>query len=117
MGSPPVRSTPVRVPEFVGTWRILAMEVWGKDAFDLMGPAHFTFEEDRLGRFRFIAVEGDMDCRFGERDGKPLVEFSWDGHDENDSAGGRGWAIVDGDLMTGRIFIHCGDDSGFLDDP
>jgi hypothetical protein len=113
MGSPPVGSTPVKGQAFAGTWRILTMEVWSQDAFDLVGPAHFTFGADGHGRFRFIAVEGHMDCRFGERDGKPLVEFSWEGHDESDPAGGRGWAIVDGDRMTGRIFIHCGDDSGF----
>ncbi len=93
---------------FAGTWRIVEMEVWDEDAFDLLGPAHFTFGKNGLGNFRFIAVEGDLDCRFGERDGKALVEFSWSGYDENDPAGGRGWGIVDGDVMRGRIYIHCG---------
>ncbi|MBI1851779.1 MAG: hypothetical protein HYR85_15675 [Planctomycetes bacterium] len=98
---------------FIGTWRIVEMETWDADAFDLAGPAHFTFAKDGFGRFRFIAVEGDMDCRFVERDGKPFVEFSWSGNDESDAASGRGWATVDGDAMTGRIFIHDGDDSAF----
>lgn len=98
---------------FVGTWRIVEMEVWDQDAFDLLGPAHFTFGKDGLGSLQFIAVVGDMDCRFGERDGKPAVEFSWLGSDENDPASGRGWAVVDGDVMTGRIFFHRGDDSSF----
>lgn len=98
---------------FVGTWRIVEMEVWDQDDFDLLGPAHFTVGKGGLGTFRFIAVEGDMDCRFGARDGKPLVEFTWSGYDENDPASGRGWAVVDGDVMTGRIFIHRGDDSAF----
>lgn len=100
-------------PAFLGSWRITEMEVWDQDAFDLLGPAHFTFEKNALGNFRFIAVEGDMDCRFGEKDGKPLVELSWNGADENDPACGRGWAVIDGDTMTGRIFIHRGDDSAF----
>jgi hypothetical protein len=104
------RETP---PAFLGAWRITEMEVWDQDAFDLLGPAHFTFEQDALGNFRFIAVEGDMDCRFGNREDKPLVEFSWNGADENDPACGRGWAVVDGDKMTGRIFLHRGDDSAF----
>lgn len=100
-------------PAFLGRWRITEMEVWDQDAFDLLGPAHFTFDDDALGNFRFIAVEGDMDCRFGAKDGKPLVEFSWNGADENDPACGRGWAIVDDETMTGRIYIHRGDDSAF----
>ncbi len=97
----------------LGTWRISEMAVWDQDALDLLGPAHFIFDEDALGSFRFIAVEGDMDCRFGKKNGKPLVEFSWTGADDNDPACGRGWAVIDGDLMTGRIFIHRGDDSAF----
>ncbi len=100
-------------PAFSGTWRITEMEVWNQDAFDLLGPAHFSFEDDALGNFRFIAVEGDMDCRFSKKDNKPLVEFSWNGGDENEPTCGRGWAIVDGDTLTGRIFIHRGDDSAF----
>jgi len=96
---------------FLGTWRIIDMEVWDKDAFDMVGPAHFSFGKDDLGNFQFIAVEGEMDCRFGQRDGRPLVEFSWTGCDETDPASGRGWAVLDGDTMTGRIFVHGGDDS------
>lgn len=98
---------------FVGTWRIVEMEMWDRDAFELLGPAHFTFERNGLGGFRFIAVEGGTDCRFGERDGKPLVEFTWLGRDELDDASGRGWAVLEGDAITGRIFFHGGDDSAF----
>lgn len=55
-----------------------------------------------------------MDCRHGQRDGRPWVEFTWDGYDEGDQAQGRGWAAlaVDGSLH-GRIYFHLGDDSGF----
>jgi hypothetical protein len=38
-----------------------------------------------------------MDCRFAERDGKALVEFSWLGKDEMDDASGRGWGVMEGD--------------------
>jgi hypothetical protein len=100
-------------PAILGTWRITEMEVWDQDAFELLGAAHFTFEKNALGNFRFIAVEGDMDCRFGTREAKPFVEFSWVGADENDPASGRGWAVVDSDTLAGRIFIHRGDDSAF----
>ena len=98
---------------FRGTWTITEMEVWDRDAFELLGPAFFEFDGKGAGRFRFIAVEGWMDCRFGTRDGEPLVEFSWDGQDENDPASGRGWAVVVGEAMEGRIFLHLGDDSSF----
>ncbi len=98
---------------FAGMWRIVEMELWDRPDFDLLGPAHFTFEKNGLGNFRFIAVEGGMDCRFGEREGKPIVEFTWMGFDECDPASGRGWAVLEGNAITGRIFFHTGDDSAF----
>lgn len=98
---------------FVGTWRIVEMELWDQNAFDLVGPAQFTFDKDDGGNFRFIAVEGDMDCCYGAKDGKPRVDFTWEGQDECDPASGRGWAFLDGDIITGRIFFHGGDDSAF----
>jgi hypothetical protein len=49
-----------------------------------------------------------------ERDGRPCVEFSWEGNDECDPASGRGWAVLEEDgSLRGRIFFHLGDDSGF----
>lgn len=98
---------------FSGRWRIVEMEAWDRDAFDLLGPAYMAFDRGGLGAFRFIAVEGRMDCRYGDRDGKPLVEFTWDGNDELDPASGRGWAIADGMSLRGRIFIYSGDASDF----
>ncbi|MBI3291475.1 MAG: hypothetical protein HYZ73_01510, partial [Elusimicrobia bacterium] len=46
---------------FAGMWRIVEMELWDRSDCDLLGPAHFTFEKNGLGNFRFIAVEGGMD--------------------------------------------------------
>jgi hypothetical protein len=100
--------------QFLGTWFIEEMEVWDKDAIDLLGPANIAFDDDELGSFQFIAVVGFTDCRFSEREGKPFVEFSWQGNDDSDEACGRGWAeISDDGKLRGRIFIHCGDDSAF----
>jgi hypothetical protein len=74
----------------------------------------FIFEDEALGEFRFIAVRGWMDCRFGDCDGRPLVEFSWQGKDEREDASGRGWAIIDETgTLRGRIYFHQGDDSAF----
>ncbi len=97
-----------------GTWRITYMDLWGPDAIDLLGPGFFQFDGERGGRFRFIAVEGWMDCRHRLEQGRPVVEFSWDGFDDRDPANGRGWArvLADGSL-DGRIYFHQGDESGF----
>ena len=99
---------------FLGQWRITEMEQWDQDAVDLAAPARIEFRGDRSGELHFVAVDGWMDCRFGKRDGQPLVEFSWQGSDEGDEAMGRGWAVINGvGNLTGRIFIHDGDDSAF----
>ena len=91
------------------------MDLWDADAIDLVGPALIEIRRDGTGWFRFIAVEGHMDCRYVERKGRPAVEFSWDGNDEGDRVTGRGWAQADPDgSLRGHIFIHDGDDSGFL---
>ena len=99
---------------FIGKWRIEEMEVWERDALDLVVPAQITLGKSGLGFLQFIAVEADVDYRVVERGGEPAVEFSWIGHDDNDPAGGRGWAVITGEMLTGRIFIHNGDDSAFI---
>jgi hypothetical protein len=97
-----------------GQWRIVAMELWDADAIDLVAPGFFEFGRDRLGRLGFIAVEGQLDWREVVRDGRPGVEFTWEGSDEGDPVCGRGWAVLTGeDTLDGRIFFHLGDDSGF----
>lgn len=54
------------------------------------------------------------DCRYGERNGQPLVEFSEQGDDEGTEASDRGWAVLDQDgKLTGRIYFHQGDDWSF----
>ena len=99
---------------FAGSWHITEMQLWERDDIDLLGPGHITFGSDEMGQFQFCAVRGWIDCRFGERDGKPLVEFSWAGQDDTEEACGRGCAVIDHDgSMQGRLFIHQGDDSAF----
>jgi len=97
-----------------GAWRIVEMELWELDAIELMGPAFIEFGKDGDGRFRFIAVEGQMDCHHGSRDGRPSTEFTWEGWDDGDQVSGRGWAVQEEDgSLRGHIFFHLGDDSGF----
>ena len=97
-----------------GRWRIVETELWDRAAIDLLGPAFIEFRSDQTGQFQFVAVEGWMDCDDGHRDGRPCVEFTWDGDDDGDSASGRGWAALEPDgSLRGRIYFHLGDDSGF----
>jgi len=70
-----------------GRWRITEAELWDRDALNLVAPAFIEFAQDGSpGSFGFIAVQGEMDCREVERDGRPGVEFSWEGNDECDPA-------------------------------
>ena len=99
---------------FVGRWRITEMELWDQDALDLVVPAFVEFDRDGMGHFQFIAVQGWLDCRVGQRDGMPSVEFSWEGEDDGDDGCGRGWGILRDRRLEGRWFFHRGDDSSFL---
>jgi hypothetical protein len=47
------------------------MELWDRDAIDLIGPAHPQIGTDGSGTLRFIAVEGDVDGRHVERERAP----------------------------------------------
>lgn len=98
-----------------GKWQITEMDLWDLDAIELLGPGFISFNSDNTGRFRFIAVDGWLDCRDANRDGRNAVEFSWSGNDKCGPASGRGWASVqeDGSLI-GHIYFHMGDDSGFF---
>lgn len=56
--------------------------------------AHLTFEGAAGGEIAFGALKGFLDVRYGARDGAACTEFSWQGHDDNDPACGRGWVII-----------------------
>ena len=80
----------------------------------MLGPAYIEINADGTGASRFIAVEGNLDCRFNELGGNRAVEFSWNGDDEGDPVSGRGWAnFSPGGSLHGRLFFHMGDESGF----
>lgn len=100
--------------QMAGSWRIVEMDLWDRDVIDFLGPAFLELSDDGTGRFRFIAVEGYLDCRNAERGGHLRVEFTWEGEDEGDRVSGRGWAQLETDgSLHGHIFFHAGDDSGF----
>jgi hypothetical protein len=98
----------------VGSWRIVEMDLWDRDAIDLLGPAFIELKADGTGSFRFIAVEGNLDYRCDESPRSPRVEFTWEGDDDGSHVLGRGWAELEPDgSLFGCIFFHLGDDSGF----
>ncbi len=103
-----------RQDSIIGTWRMTESEIWDRDALDLVQPAHVTLDPGGLGSIGFVAVEGGIDYRCTQRDGKPCVEFSWEGVDEGDQVCGRAWGFIDGDRMEGRLFIHFGDETSFV---
>ena len=99
--------------DFTGRWRILEMDLWDRDALDLVAPAFIEFSPDHTGGFGFIVVTGWIDWRRAGT-GRSGIEFSWEGSDEGDQVGGRGWAeLHDNGVLHGHIYFHLGDDSGF----
>ncbi len=99
-----------------GRWRIVSMSAWEDEYLDEEVQAFFEFEEQGSGSFQFGYIQGSMDCRTTNRDGKPAVEFSWEGGDDADGQPltGRGWGVLEGDELKGMFFIHEGDDSEFV---
>ena len=94
-----------------GRWLIESMDQWDRDYIDAEVRGYFEFDAGGSGFFQFGYVQGQADYRLVERDGKPAVEFTWDGNDEMDAAQGRGWMVFDGDELKGMLFIHHGDES------
>jgi hypothetical protein len=100
---------------FAGRWRIVEMDNWDSDFLDLVEEAHLAFKGKSDGEITFGALKGFLDVRYGPRDGSACAEFSWEGHDENDPASGRGWAMfATSGRLVGHFYIHNGDDSAFV---
>lgn len=89
------------------------MDKWGE--IDLLESSHIAFTGADGGKLEFLAIEADLDVRYGSRDGAACAEFSWEGFDDGTSVSGRGWvALGIAGRLVGHIFIHKGDDSGFV---
>jgi uncharacterized protein YndB with AHSA1/START domain len=99
--------------ECIGKWRISEMEQWDQDFIDLVVPGYINFETGGDGSFQFGAVEGEIDCRIEKVGNVERLEFTWPGYDESDPVCGRGWVVMEGNELRGRLYFHLGDDSGF----
>ena len=98
---------------FIGKWFIAEMEAWDQEYINMEVPGHFTFKKDGSGNFQFGLVQGEMNCRVETIGDGARIEFSWEGQDELEPASGRGWAVIEDEVLHGRIFFHQGDDSAF----
>ena len=101
-------------PVIAGTFHIAEMGLWDEDFLNLVVQAFIRFQPDGRGEFRFGAVQASLDYRNTTREGKPAVDFSFEGFDECDEVSGRGWAVLEAkEVLNGMIFFHLGDESGF----
>jgi hypothetical protein len=99
--------------QYLGTWRITEMETWDADYINLAGPGQLRIDRDGRGSMQFGVVEAALDYRMEQIGHIERLEFTFQGIDEEETISGRGWFTVSGDEMTGRIYFHQGEDSGF----
>jgi hypothetical protein len=97
---------------FVGKWRITELEGFDAGYVDLCGPGMLDISTRGHGYMNFGAIEIMLDCKTDDLDER-VLRFSYEGQDEGDSICGRGYCLLDGDQMTGRIFRHLGDEFRF----
>jgi hypothetical protein len=106
--------------KFTGTWHITEMETWDEDYFNEDVQAYITMVSDRPevidknnnGEFQFGYVTGYIDGGIIKNESGELLEFTWDGSDENDEAIGSGWLkLKDKNTLEGKIKFHRGDSS------
>jgi len=91
------------------------MDGWDDVDLDLAEPAHITFDGSSDGALALGALAGQLDVRYGSRDGAACAELTWEGHDDDSPACGRGWAAMGtAGRLVGQVYIHQGDDSGFV---
>jgi hypothetical protein len=67
---------PAFAKAFVSRWRIVETDVWDNDVLDEVEEAHLTFGPGSNGEIALIAISGDLDVRYGSRDGSACAEFS-----------------------------------------
>ena len=97
-----------------GKWRIVEMPDFTRDYLDMMQPAYILFDGEGAGAFAFGCVTGAF-CGGGRAD---AVQFTWDGNDEMDEAGGHGWAELQPDgSLVGQIDFDNGDETDFIAKP
>ena len=98
--------------KFVGEWCITQLEGFDTEYVNLCGPAVIKISPDGIGEMNFGAVEIVLDCKMDDLN-EQVLRFSFEGGDEGDPISGRGYSLSEDREITGRIFLHCGDEIGF----
>ena len=98
---------------FQGRWMIESMTEWDEDFLHAEVQAYIELGPSGTGQFQFGYVRGDFDYALTQREGKEAIEISWEGFDEMDPESGYGWALFEGDKLTGVLAFEDGDESGF----
>ena len=98
------RRAPGFARAFTGRWRITEMDEW--DEIDLAGSAHITLSGKDRGEIAFLAVEADLDVRYGWRDGAACAEFSWEGFDDGTASPRSRLGRLGGRRPSGRSHLH-----------
>jgi hypothetical protein len=96
-----------------GRWRITGTDLWCDDDLDLLGEAEIVFDRDGIGSIQVGALQAELDYRFDRAARPPRADFTWSGVDEMDPVSGRGWVLLEGASLRGKLFIHMGDDVVF----
>lgn len=99
-----------------GKWRIVAMPNYEADYPDMVEPAYILFDGKGGGAFAFGCVTGAIYS--AGNSAATAVDFTWDGNDEMDEAGGGGWAELQSNgSLVGQISLHGGDEASFTARP
>jgi len=92
-----------------GLYKIVEMELWDKDAVDLMAPTGISIQ-GKKGKLHFIGFDGQMDIKRA----KERYLFTWISNNESEPASGYGNFTRSGDNLTGRIYMHDSYDTSFI---
>jgi hypothetical protein len=95
--------------KYSGKWRIIE-----SDYTDLPAHGYVTLNPYKSSGFKIGRLQGIMDCRIEKYGESERIEFSWYGKIGTVIAYGRGWAMIRDEKLSGRIYIHDGDDSEFV---
>ena len=98
--------------KYVGTWRLVEMSAWDNEYIDEIVPGRILIKNDATGEFQFGCVQGVMDCSIDVIGEQQCLGFTWEGQDDAHPVSGRGWLVVTGEEMTGKLCFHYGGTSG-----
>lgn len=97
-----------RQPSMRGRWRIVdePSTRWVDEEVN----AFIRFDPDGLGEFHMGLTQGGIDYRLVQWEGRPGMEWTWEGGDEMDPVNRRGWAVLGPhETLAGMFFIHQGE--------